>query len=95
MSNTAVEIAEPALGTFEQKHLQYANYRAVAGTGNVYTDIGGFFSKMAVVTFGSWRARRQGSFSTSSEPSDDPATRTLHCNRLVARHPAHFRRRPK
>jgi MFS family permease len=31
MSNTATEIAQPALGPLERKHLQYANYRAVAG----------------------------------------------------------------
>jgi len=31
MSNTAVEIAELALGPLERKHLQYTNYRAVAG----------------------------------------------------------------
>ena len=31
MSNTAVEVAEPAFGPLERKHLQYANYRAVAG----------------------------------------------------------------
>ena len=31
MSNTAVEVAEPAFGPLERKHLRYANYRAVAG----------------------------------------------------------------
>jgi MFS family permease len=31
MSNTTVEVAEPAFGPLERKHLQYANYRAVAG----------------------------------------------------------------
>ena len=31
MSSTAVEAADPAVGPLEQKHLRYANYRAVAG----------------------------------------------------------------
>jgi hypothetical protein len=31
MSNTTVEVAEPCFGPLERKHLQYANYRAVAG----------------------------------------------------------------
>jgi MFS family permease len=30
MSNTTVEVAEPPFGPLERKHLQYANYRAVA-----------------------------------------------------------------
>jgi hypothetical protein len=46
---------------------------AVLGTGNVYTDIGGFFSKMAVVTFGGWRVRRQGSFSVCARRRADRA----------------------
>ena len=31
MSSAAVEAADPAVGPLEQKHLRYANYRAVAG----------------------------------------------------------------
>jgi len=31
MSSAAVEAADPAVGPLEQKHLCYANYRAVAG----------------------------------------------------------------
>ena len=31
MSSAAVEAADPTVGPLEQKHLRYANYRAVAG----------------------------------------------------------------
>ena len=31
MSSAAVEATDPAIGQLEQKHLRYANYRAVAG----------------------------------------------------------------
>jgi hypothetical protein len=31
MSSAAVEAADPSVGPLEQKHLRYANYRAVAG----------------------------------------------------------------